>query len=432
MNKHTDKTTYAAIPSHFKEKPRWICWMWGTKDQRTGRWVPHKRETLEAHDGHLWHRRADGKLEKVDKLPVCVRTGRAANVSDPGTWTTFEEACAALDGGKYDGLGYILDNDEVLVDIDGCMVDGRPSDYARNIIGKLCSYAERSVSGEGVHVLVVAEGFNPNRGCKADRIEVYAGGHTNRYCTMSGDVLDGCEELNDDAEDVLSDLYATEFALRPVVSPEAAEKASETMRVIRENTLELCADDERAVAWMCGHFRWARSMFECGDYTGWAADRAKYNPSRDRSRSEADFALATYLLAATHGDPTRACVLLHTSGMWRPKYDEIHDGSNPYVVMTCGRAYHKVDAEELRARAIERRDERLDRYPARLSALVELMRADDVTDPMLRRVMALHARGDARQDIRRRVEDYPEELVDWMIERWPRVVELAYAYNLGR
>ncbi len=426
-----NKPTPERFPDRMRRKPRWMGWIWGAKEP-SGRWTQFDPDTLEPHDGHMWHRRADGTLEAASKLPKNVRTLRAGSVSDPSTWSTFEAALDALRRGDVHGLGYVLDDGEALVDLDGCIRRGELDGFSRAVVSKLDSYAERSVSGHGVHVICVADGFIPDRGQKGARVEVYVGGHTNRYCTVSGDVLDGREELNEDAEDVLADLYQTEFADRPIVTANAYEEAAEFMRELED--VKLTKDDERAVAWMCGHYRHGRDMFEKGNYLGWASDRDKYSPGSDNSRSAADAALTAYLLAATDGDADRTLALLNMSGMRRPKYAEIHDGKHRYDVITVAKTRKKVNPARMRQDAFDRRDERLDTlvgWRPDLRELADLMRADDVTDPMLRYVMAYHATGPAQQEYGKPLYKYRADLIRWIVTQWARVVELAYTYDLG-
>ena len=442
--------TPSRFPLRMRQKPRWIGWVWGMKEPN-GRWVSFDLDTLEPHDGHLWHRRADGTLERASKLPLNVRTLRAASVSAPSTWSTFETALNALRRETVHGLGYVLDAGEILIDVDGCMKDGELNDFARALVSKLDSYSEFSVSSEGVHIVCVADGFTPDRGQKGARIECYVGGFTNRFCTVSGNVLQGYETLDDDAADVLADIYQSEFADRPVISEEARAASEKFLREAR--LIELSQDDERAVAWMCGHFKHARAMFGgAANYLGWAQDRQKYNAidngdsselasgaddgrkARDASRSAADFALASYLLTATEGDGDRALALLLKSGMARPKYYEVHDGRNPYALMTVASVLKHVDVELMRQRAFERRDKQLDNLLERrqdMRPLDDLMRRDDVTPAMLTHVMAYHATGAVRQDPHTWLCNYPRAFVPWAIERWPSIVTLAYRYDLG-
>ena len=414
------------FPRRMRDKPRWICWRWGMKDS-SGAWRFFRREELVLREGHLWHANGDGTEDRAEKLPVSAQTMRAASVANPRTWATFGEALAAWRAGKCDGLGYVLDHHEVLVDIDGCVEDGELSPFARACVNKLCSYAEFSVSGGGVHIVIVAEGFEPDRGMRGARCEVYAGGHTNRYCTVSGDVLEGFEELEEDGEDVLRDLYESEFAdAKPVNLGELAE----TLDILAQIQLEESTpEDAHDVAWMCGHFRWGRALYARGDFAGWARDRELYQPNKDRSQSEADAALTSYLLAATGGNMDRTLTLLCRSAMWRPKYDEIHDGRHPYSAMTVARVSQAVSHERMRLDAIARRDERLEEYPHRFARLASLMREHDVTDMMLRHYMAHGAPPELRASPSKSVMTYRPALVGWLERNIEAVAGYEYAFD---
>ncbi len=427
-----DGLTPERFPERMRSKDRWIGWIWGERGTRRR----FRRDELEPHDGHLWYREPTGKLVRADKLPIDIRTMRLASVSNPDTWASFDDVVTVMRSGAIEGPGYVLDEGEALLDLDGCMTDGEPNAFASNLVAKFATYAELSASGEGIHIVCVADGFVPDRGYKGGRMEVYVGGHTNRYCTVTGSVLEGFEELNDDAEDVLLDVYATEFKERPVLSAPHDTEAKEVMDGMRKS--DLSPDDRRAAAWTCGHFKNARAMLKRGDISGWVADREKHwnedgeRPStgerrpKDISISAADASLASYLLAATKGDADATLAILRSSKMWRPKFDEVHDGTHTYAVMTVARALNACPWEKIRSNALARRDELLEQYPADFAPLVELMKRDDVTHYMLQRVMCTRARGTARRKWRDPIETYP---LAWMIRWWDQLVEVAYDYS---
>lgn len=428
-------------PYQIRQKPRWIGWRWGTKmPDRT--WVYFNRSDLVEHDGHLWHMDDDGIMTRAQKLPVCIETGRAASVSNSGTWAPFEAALDAYQRGLVDGLGYVLDAGEALIDLDGCIVGGALEPSARAIVTKLDSYAEVSVSGCGVHVLIGSGDFEPDRGCKCGDAEVYVGGHTNRYATISGRVLDGFELYDDDGGDVLADVYADLFK---DIEPKGASGSDEDMDALgTPPDYTFTEQDEHDIAWMCGHFRHGYAMFVNGDFTRWAKDREQYQPKKARTRSEADAALASYLLAATEGDLDRAYKLFCASGMRRKKFFEIHNGRHTYAAMTIARAARGTNPERTRKNAIRRRDEVLDGceaydghpalggYPPRLIVLVSLMKESDVTDAMLRGFMARDAPLSIRQPMRNLVEGYRPELVSWIVRNWEFVSATCYSFDFSK
>lgn len=407
-----------ALPQRFLLKGRFIGWIYGER----GTWKRYDKDALVPVDGHLCFIDDDGVTHRAEKLPVCPRTMRAASVSDPTTWGSYGEASALVAQGKVDGVGYVLDRGEAVVDLDGCMIDGAPNEFAATLVAKLCTYTEVSVSGMGLHLICLVGEFEPTRGCKAGRCEVYVGGHTNRFITMTGSVFEGYDELDEDAEDVFYDFYHTEFENHPV----RYEHGEGAIEFPEEGETD---EDGAVVAWLIGHYKHGRELFELGDISKWAEDRSRYVPNADRSRSEADFALAKMLLAATSGNAQQALRLLRRSAMRRSKYDEIHDGTNDYATMTVRNALETCDVRAMVKSAIKRRDERLSEYPESFAPLVELMKRDDVTHYMLQRVMCTRAKGTARRRWRDPIESYP---LAWMIRWWDELAKAAYSYDFRR
>jgi putative DNA primase/helicase len=121
------------------------------------------------------------------KVPHNPNTGHRASSTDPGTWGTFEQACAALATGRYDGLGFVLGDGIAGVDLDKCRNPhtGEIAPWALAIIERLDSYTEASPSGTGVHVIVRVD---PTWTCgrKSGGIEIYT--HS-RYFTVTGEAV---------------------------------------------------------------------------------------------------------------------------------------------------------------------------------------------------------------------------------------------------
>ena len=163
------------IPAALRERPQWIMW-----------------DQLER----------DGKPTKIPFRP----DGTPAKSNDPATWTTFAEVTAAFDPDKFTGIGYVFaENDPFVgVDLDGCRdpETGIVSEWAREVILKLDTYAEVSPSATGVKLFGV--GVSPfdtgrkigvpdaPRVCdKSPAVEVYDHG---RYFAVTGLQLKGPAE----------------------------------------------------------------------------------------------------------------------------------------------------------------------------------------------------------------------------------------------
>jgi hypothetical protein len=111
-----------------------------------------------------------------------------AKVNDPMTWCDFETAVDAVRLGRYDYIGFVFNNNEIVgVDLDGGCHDenGFFSERTVDIVINCRSYMERSKSGNGIHIFV--KGVLPFNG-KTNKtgVEIYQAG---RYFIMTGQNL---------------------------------------------------------------------------------------------------------------------------------------------------------------------------------------------------------------------------------------------------
>ena len=154
-----------SIPASMREMDQWVLW---NKDPAKG------------------------------KIPYQIN-GRMAKSNDPSTWTSFSNAlkCAA----NYDGIGFMFSGSWITgIDIDHCIDEnGQISSHAQVIMDQCKSYAEKSPSGTGIHILV--EGTVPS-GVKTAEIEMYCEG---RYFTVTGDKLN--DYVIEAKQDVLNQLH---------------------------------------------------------------------------------------------------------------------------------------------------------------------------------------------------------------------------------
>lgn len=94
------------------------------------------------------------------KRPINPSTGKFAKVTDSNTWGSFDEAWSCV--GKFGavGIGFVLGDGFVGVDMDTCIdIDkGEVSEEASEVISILDSYTEISISGMGLHTIIKAEG----------------------------------------------------------------------------------------------------------------------------------------------------------------------------------------------------------------------------------------------------------------------------------
>lgn len=146
------------IPRELRERQQWVTWRF---------------EPVEGKD----------KPTKVPHNPV---TGYRASSTDPSQWVSYEQAKHALETGWYNGIGYVLaENDPyAFIDLDTYDPKLTPEDKERHakIANAFSGYAERSPTGQGLHLIV--KGKVP-AGRKRGGVEVYS---AERYMTMTGDV----------------------------------------------------------------------------------------------------------------------------------------------------------------------------------------------------------------------------------------------------
>ena len=114
LSHYTEIHSLRVLPQILTKRPQWILW---------------KAEYIQDKD-------------KVSKIPINPMNYRNASSTDPGTWTSFNEAMSALRSGY--GLGFVLAADDGLtgIDIDKCITDGTIEPWAQDIINSLNSYTE--------------------------------------------------------------------------------------------------------------------------------------------------------------------------------------------------------------------------------------------------------------------------------------------------
>lgn len=144
--------------------------------------------------GHFCLWRYEERDGRKTKIPYDPRTGKKARSNDPQTFAPFDDAVAALERCGHDGIGIGIFGDLIGIDIDHCINEtGELSSTARYIADIVDSYTEYSPSGTGLHILCRAKDiddwYSTDRYKMKDSgsgIEVYVGGHTSRFLTMTG------------------------------------------------------------------------------------------------------------------------------------------------------------------------------------------------------------------------------------------------------
>lgn len=129
--------------------------------------------------------------EKPRKVPYAPdRLNTKASSTDPETWGSFAQAEAAYFEGNRTGVGIVLNGDGLVgVDIDHCVIDGKPSHEAMALLDRLgATYIEISPSGTGLRALGYGEQLDAGVNGSLDglKAEFYSNG---RYLTLTGKTI---------------------------------------------------------------------------------------------------------------------------------------------------------------------------------------------------------------------------------------------------
>ncbi len=149
-------------PEELKDYAQWVCWRFAKRKQKNGR-------------------------IKKTKVPFNPQTGEMAQVNEPLSWGTYEEACQAAY--QYDGIGFVFTAYDpfIGIDIDHCIdKDDQLSRDAYRLMKKIGSYAEESPSKTGMHIIVTGKLKNGRKGLRRENIEIYQEG---RFFTVTGECI---------------------------------------------------------------------------------------------------------------------------------------------------------------------------------------------------------------------------------------------------
>ena len=256
----------AAIPVELAEIPHWVTWK---REQRDG---------------------------KTTKVPYQTDGKRHASTTDPATWGTFDETVEAVTiGGLADGIGFVFTADDpyVGVDLDAGLSEGERDEIVRD----LDSYAETSISGAGVHVIVRAS-LNGHGRNRRGPIEIYEAG---RYFVVTGAHLAGTPPTIETRQD---ELAAVLERFLPAPAPVELLK--------RQAVVPIDLDDRELLelAFAARNGDAIEALYR-GDTSAHGGDD-----------SAADLALCAHLAFWTGRDHARIDSLFRASGLYRPKWDE--------------------------------------------------------------------------------------------------------------
>lgn len=291
------------LPQELKDSGRWCVWRY---EQRAGR-------------------------DKPTKCPYNPRTGGGAMSNNPSTFSTFQEAAAALWRGGFDGLGVGVFDGLCAIDIDHCIAeDGTPSPLAVDIVSTMESYTETSPSGQGVRIFFRASGFNYDKSRyylmnAKQGLEIYVSGDTSKFLTVTGksEPWAGPFPICERAE-----------ALQTILDRYMVRPARTTPEATRAPQMPVELSDAEVVAK-------AHSARNGAAFAAlWNGDTSGYG-----SHSEADMGLCNMLAFWTGCNARQMDRLFRSSGLMREKWDRPQSGSTygaltiAEAIRTCTRTY---------------------------------------------------------------------------------------------
>lgn len=271
--------------------------------------------------------------DKPGKVPINPHTLKGASSTNPATWGTLAEARAVVgqtghckdgDAPIY-GIGFVFaaGGGLVGVDLDNCLHDGQLDPWAAEWVQRFSSYTEISPSGTGLHIYCL--GALSGKGVHKAQGEMYDNG---RFFTVTGDSYGPPRSLQP-AQETIDALYAELTAQRDTDTGEAGKTPTGGER----KPVGLPDDELLARAMRSQH----RSRRPDGSEGATFAELWVGDISRYPSASEADVALCNSLAFWTNCDAERMDRFFRQSGLYRPKWDEVH-GADTYGWITINEA----------------------------------------------------------------------------------------------
>ena len=246
----------------------------------------------------VWRR--EKRKGNMTKVPY-QRNGYGASTTERRHFCGFEEAVRLSK--KYDGIGIGVFDGYSAVDIDHCVKNGKLSEMALDIINTMNSYTEYSPSGEGVRIIFKASPFDYDKekyyiNNRKIRLEVYVSGCTNKFVTLTGNVIRNVPVAERTAE---IRRVLESYMLRPQrVNQQPEELCSQTGSLLSDNeVLEKAMVSKNSAKF---------GALWNGDFLG-------------KSHSEADLALCSMLAFWCGGDTAQMDRLFRQSALYRQKWE---------------------------------------------------------------------------------------------------------------
>lgn len=261
----------------------------------------------------------DPKKTKRDKVIISAVDGHWAKANNPSMWTDFDTAMKYALATDKEGLSLLLTKESGLtcIDLDECIdSEGQYNDVAAKLTEELKgTYAERSVSGNGLHIFVkddiLKDGkYKSTARTPSGELEVYDSAH---IISLTGDMISKTNEITKCP--IATTLYLREsLGERQVAKATGSASARASRGEYRPGT------DNEVIDRIRKSKRGAEfeAIFSGKGLTG--------NASVD------DMKLANILAFFTNCDEAQSLRIMRVSGSFRP------DKSDDYYAHTIGKA----------------------------------------------------------------------------------------------
>ncbi len=249
----------------------------------------------------------------------CSAFGRATGTNSEysRTWVTFEEAKKAACANNYSGVGFVIPESWFLLDIDHKPLD---DPYVVKMLERFGSYAEKSVSGNGIHIYGKCDFSKIPTEIKDDKLklhrryyqknpnngtELYIGRLTNRFAVFTGDVIQD-KPIKDCTEAILTTLNK-----EMVKKADKTSKTSDGTALRAATTVNGTSVDANTV------IQGLKSQKNREKFIGLfeKGDTSRYN-----SESEADLALCNMLAFRAGPNPELIDEVFRQSQLYRNKW----------------------------------------------------------------------------------------------------------------
>ncbi len=243
----------------------------------------------------LWKR--EEQKGRQTKIPYKTN-GYRAKSTDKADFTDFNTAMRYVD--KYNGIGLGIFEPYCAVDIDHCVENGELSELAQDIVNTCSSYTEYSPSGEGVRIIFKAQGFTYDKeryyiNNRKLGLEIYVSGCTNKYVTLTGNVIKAMPIRE----------CSTELSL--VLDYYMKKREDAKCESKMQSSMSYLSDEEVITKALNAKNGGKFKRLWSGDF--------------DSSHSEADLALCSHLAFWCGGDTSQMDRLFRSSGLYREKWE---------------------------------------------------------------------------------------------------------------